>query len=323
METPPSAAPKAKRPVHITVLFGLIGGACFSAVNFALPPLAFAVAVGLISVLGAQELYRGVRRQGGEPNDILGFIACIIFQYAAWARGGERFVSYLPAVLILLLLTALLADLPKQKPKPIINVGSTLLGVVYVGWLSSYFTLMRSSSVTGLHVPGYTTTAEWLTFFVAATTWFSDAGGLFVGRALGRRKLAPEISPAKTIEGAIGGLLCAIGMGVGLGNMLHLPIIHAVILASICAVSGLLGDLAESAFKREVNVKDFGTVLPGHGGVLDRIDSLLFSAPLAYYYVVFVLVSQGIVSVPPATGSISAQQIPIIQHMPDVQTGHR
>ena len=322
METLPGAT-KAKRPVHLTVLFGLIGGATFSAVNFGFGnPLAFAVAVGVISVLGAQELYRGVRRQDGDPNDVLGFIACIIFQYAAWARGGERFVSYLPAVLILLLLTALLAELLKRKPKPIINVGSTLLGAVYVGWLSSYFTLLRSSTVTGLHVPGGTTTAEWLTFFVAATTWFSDAGGLFVGRALGRRKLAPEISPAKTIEGAIGGLLCSMAMGAVLGSFLRLPLLHALVMASICAVAGLLGDLAESAFKREVNVKDFGAVLPGHGGVLDRIDSLLFSAPLAYYYVAFVLVSQGIVTVPPA-GNHSAQQIPVIRHMPDVQTGYR
>jgi len=201
-------------------------------------------------------------------------------------------------VLLLLVLAALLAELLKPRQKPILNVGCMLLGAIYVGWLSSFVTLLCNTKISGLAVPGYTTLAEWLVFFVAATTWCSDAGALFVGSALGRHKLAPTISPAKTLEGAVGGLVCATAVGLVIGHVIHLPIVHAIVLATICAVSGLLGDLFESAFKRDLQMKDFGKVLPGHGGVLDRIDSILVSAPLAYYYMMFVLGGQHIVIFP-------------------------
>lgn len=291
-------APEGKRrPFLVRIFFGLLGGGTFSAILFCLPSYAFAIGVALISVLGAQELYKGVRRQEAEPTEFLGYFACIIFQFVAWKNGGGRFLAYLPAVLLLLVLTSLVAELVKPRQKPILNVGSMLLGAVYVGWLSSYVTLMRSTTFSGLHVPGYTTLAQWLVYFVACTTWFSDAGALFIGSAFGRHKLAPAISPAKTLEGAIGGLLCAWLIGLVVGHAIHLPVAHILILATICAVSGLLGDLFESAFKRDLRMKDFGKVLPGHGGVLDRIDSILVSAPLAYYYILFVLGNQHIIVV--------------------------
>jgi len=134
--------------------------------------------------------------------------------------------------------------------------------------------------------------------FLLFVVWAGDITALYIGRSMGRHKLAPTISPAKTLEGAVGGLICATAVGLVIGHVIHLPPVHAIVLATICAVSGLLGDLFESAFKRDLQMKDFGKVLPGHGGVLDRIDSILVSAPLAYYYMVFVLGGQNIVIFP-------------------------
>lgn len=291
----------------IRVGSGLLGAAAYITVVFAGNGLAFALGVALFSVWGASELYQTVRRQGtGSPTDALGFAACILFQFAAWTHGGSRFAPYLPALLMLLVIATLLSELVKQSElsqeltkqqplllkyqgRPIINVGTTLLGGIYVGWLFSYMTLLRGGMGAPVLVPPIAGThqGQWLVIFVSASTWLSDVGALFIGTGLGRHKLAPSISPAKTWEGSIGGLLCSLAGGALMGLWMRLPLEHAVGLAFLCGLAGQVGDLCELALKRDLGVRDFGTVLPGHGGVLDRIDSLLFAAPLAYYYLLF------------------------------------
>jgi phosphatidate cytidylyltransferase len=282
---------KKRRSITVKIGVGLLGAVFYLTVVFVQPNgLPFALAVAIFSVLGASELYRAVQKQNGEPTEALGYIACVLFQFAAWTHGGTGFASYLPAVLILLMLATLLAELVKQRLHPLVNVGTTLLGAVYVGWLISYLTLLRSTNLAVLTppIPG-TTTAEWLVVFVTGVTWLSDTGALFTGMLIGRRKLAPMISPAKTWEGFIGGLVLSVAFGIGLAGWVHFDIHHAVVLALLCGVFGQVGDLCESALKRDLGVKDFGGWIPGHGGVLDRVDSLLFAAPLAYYYLVFVV----------------------------------
>jgi len=117
----------------------------------------------------------------------------------------------------------------------------------------------------------------------------SDVGAYYTGRALGKRKLAPSISPGKTWEGAVGGVVAALLMA----DLAHfwffreLPLKYAMPLAGIMAILGILGDLAESALKRGAGAKDAANILPGHGGILDRLDSLLFNAPLIYYFARF------------------------------------
>jgi phosphatidate cytidylyltransferase len=282
------------------IVAGVLGAALFIYLVFAANGLPFALAVALFSVFGTLELYRAVKNQGGQPSEFLGVLACVAFQLAAWTHYGQRFAPYLPATLLLLVLTTLLIELGKRRPKPVITVGTTLLGAVYAGWLLSYLTLLHGMQpgmirVSGENVPllvppfPHTTPGEWLVIFVSACTWMSDTGALFVGKALGRHKLAPSISPGKTVEGSVGGVLTSLAVGAGLGYWLHLPTVHALVLAAACAVFGQIGDLCESVLKRDLGIKDFGMVIPGHGGILDRIDSLLFSAPLAYYYVLFFL----------------------------------
>lgn len=284
----------------IRIVVGLLAAAAYISLVFAFNGLPFALSIALLSVLGVKEFYNAVKKQGGEPTEALGLLACVTFQLAAWTHYGQRFAPYLPALLLVLVITTLLAELGKRRPKPIVTIGTTLMGAVYAGWLLSYLTLLHGMQpgmirLNGENVPllvppfANTTPGEWLVIFVSACTWMSDTGALFVGKALGRHKMAPNVSPGKTWEGSLGGVLTSLLTGAGLGIWLHLPLIHALGLAAMCAVFGQIGDLCESALKRDLNIKDFSTVMPGHGGVLDRIDSLLFSAPLAYYYVLFFL----------------------------------
>lgn len=282
----------------IRVVSGLIGAAVYTFLVFVDDGLPFAVMVALISFIGAAELFLAVKKhKGGSPNDILGWVACIAFQYTAWTHYGARFAPYLPALLILLVIFSLLREMIRHRPQPILNIGATLLGAVYVGWLSSYLTLLHGIHLdVGTHsllVPPIrgTTPGEWIVLFVTVCTALSDTGALFIGRSLGRHKMAPSISPGKTWEGSIGGLAFSVIGGSLFGVWLHLPLLHTLILAFLCGASGQIGDLCESALKRDLGIKDFGTVLPGHGGILDRIDSMLFSAPLAYYYVMFFLIA--------------------------------
>jgi phosphatidate cytidylyltransferase len=179
----------------------------------------------------------------------------------------------------------------RRETEPLVNTGVTLLGVFYAGWLMSYLIQLRS-------FPGFispspfpsTPFGAWVVLYVMAMTWTTDAGAYFVGRRFGKHKLAPSLSPNKTIEGSIGGIFFAVLMGLAWGRWINIPIVHCVVLGILCGVLGQIGDLCESAMKRDVGIKDFGGIMPGHGGVLDRFDSLLFTAPVCYYYLVALVV---------------------------------
>ncbi len=128
----------------------------------------------------------------------------------------------------------------------------------------------------------------WLMLLVAVCVWMTDTGAYLVGRKWGRHKLAPALSPNKTVEGSLGGLTLAVVTGVCFGVWIHLPWQHGLAVGLIAGVMGQMGDLFESALKREIGIKDFGGIMPGHGGALDRFDSLLFVTPLAFCYLHFV-----------------------------------
>jgi phosphatidate cytidylyltransferase len=151
---------------------------------------------------------------------------------------------------------------------------------LYFGVLASHFILVRE-------LPDG---RDWL-FFVVLSVWITDTGAYFLGRAIGRHKLAPSISPGKTIEGAIGGVIAGAAAVVLLDYVFEfgLAVEHLVALGLIVPVVTQIGDLAESAIKRALGVKDSSGLIPGHGGVADRLDSLIFAAPVVYYYVLFVI----------------------------------
>jgi phosphatidate cytidylyltransferase len=153
----------------------------------------------------------------------------------------------------------------------------TVSGIIFIGWFLSHFVALRELDLG----------REWV-FFAMFVTFASDSTAYFIGKAIGKHYLAPSISPKKTWEGTIGGILGAIVIGLLLVILLKLPIsyLHSIPLSIAVSIIGQLGDLFESLFKRRVRIKDSGKTIPGHGGFLDRMDSVVFSGVFIYYYVV-------------------------------------
>lgn len=154
-----------------------------------------------------------------------------------------------------------------------------LFGSAYIGWMLSHLILLRGFEC-GIA----------LIFFVFLVTWVSDTAAYYVGSSFGTHKLAPQISPGKTIEGSVGGLVGSVMMVViaKFGFMPWLDLEDCLIVGLLLGSVGQAGDLFESRLKRYAGVKDSGTILPGHGGLLDRVDSLIFTVPVFYYYVMLI-----------------------------------
>lgn len=160
-----------------------------------------------------------------------------------------------------------------------------LVGSLYIGLLFSSFVLLRGlPGRIAVRPFGMADKGAWLMLYAAMCVWATDTFAYFIGRTLGRTPLAPTLSPGKTVEGAIGGLIGAVAVGVGFGLWIQLPWYHSLAVGLVAGLAGQIGDLFESALKREIGIKDFGQIMPGHGGILDRVDSLLFVIPLAYLY---------------------------------------
>ncbi|KHD86528.1 phosphatidate cytidylyltransferase [Heyndrickxia ginsengihumi] len=153
------------------------------------------------------------------------------------------------------------------------KIGFHVISSLYVGMGFHYFIEVRSIGLTYV-------------FYALLIIWATDSGAYFVGRALGKNKLWPEISPNKTVEGALGGIICALIVAIlfSVFSNMDLSTIKLLVIAVILSIFGQIGDLAESAYKRHFGVKDSGNILPGHGGILDRFDSLLFVLPLLYFF---------------------------------------
>jgi phosphatidate cytidylyltransferase len=285
--------------VGIPLLIALV----FTPGNPAFPAWPFTVAVGICASVGAWEYFRAVRMRGFRPTEGLAFVAIVLLQFAAWNVSRGQLVQFLPALLALLVIATLIHQVLRRDPEPLANIGVTFLGVVYVGWLMSYLVFLRSLpgtiqlSVFGAPIPqelnllgiplSLIERGAWFVLYVFAVTWMTDTGAYFIGMRFGKNKLAPRLSPKKTVEGAIGGVLAAMLMSALFGTWIGIPWYHSVLLGPLLGVLGEIGDLCESAIKRDLGLKDFGAVLPGHGGILDRFDSILFTAPVAYYYLVF------------------------------------
>ncbi len=154
------------------------------------------------------------------------------------------------------------------------DLSATFFSSIYVGWLMSHIYLLSQTS-SGFH----------FVLLVLAATWSTDTCAYFVGTNFGRHRLAPVLSPKKSVEGAVGGVAGSVIASVLVGYLSqHMPIINYVVVGLLAGTIGQIGDLAESALKRLAGVKDSGNVIPGHGGILDRFDSLILTAPVVYYF---------------------------------------
>lgn len=250
-------------------------------------PLALLVAV--VAVLGTRELFDFARHQGVEAAAIPGLLSAAAVPIVVWLRFESALLAawlaeawpYLVALWILLVLTWVLASRSAGE-RPLTAAAVTLLGPAYCAVLPAFLLAIRHADHAGRSWPGAV-----LVFFPLVVVWICDSAAMFVGKAVGGPKLAPEISPGKTRSGAIGGLLGAVA-AAALWNQLvmvpfevAIPLVQALVFGAVIGVVGQVGDLAESLFKREAGVKDSSTLIPGHGGVLDRFDSLYFVLPVA------------------------------------------
>ena len=172
------------------------------------------------------------------------------------------------------------------------NMTATIFAIMYISVLFPHFILMREISQELVFVGEYQLTlGESFIWLVLLGTWASDTFAYFFGSAFGKRRLCPSVSPKKSVEGAVAGFIGCIAVIVLLGtSLVQLNLWSTIFLGLLVAIIAPLGDLAESLLKRYVEIKDSGKILPGHGGVLDRFDSLLFVMPLAYYYVWYVFI---------------------------------
>lgn len=244
--------------------------------------------LAVFAVLAALEFFRMAAAKGVRPLEAVGAGAAGFFVILATAAGG---VPWPGATLwVLLVATALVAVTYAiwargVEGEPLVAVSVTVFGAVYTGGMLSSGILLR-------HLPGVE--SAWhgtaLVFAPVLLTWASDTSAYFVGRQWGRTKLIPRVSPGKTVQGSIGALVGTVLVALLYSLVLEqfesyrLGIGTALVFGLLISVTAQIGDLAESLLKRDAGVKDSGAFFPGHGGVLDRVDSLLFTLPLAYLF---------------------------------------
>lgn len=247
-----------------------------------------AVLLGLVAVLAAREFYAMAEEKGARPLRLLGCLVALAFVLLAAfdpAAGPQRAGFGVLLTIAVLAAPTLSIWTRGVAGAPLLSVSTTLTGAVYTGLLLSFALFLR-------HLPG-TVDARHGTALVLAPvilTWTSDTFAYFVGRAWGTRKLIPKVSPGKTVQGAIGAVVGSMLVSVAYAQFLDLFPTHrigtgqALLFGLLISITAQLGDLAESLFKRDAGVKDSGVLLPGHGGALDRFDSLLFTLPVAYFF---------------------------------------
>ncbi len=241
------------------------------------------VALALFAmVAGLYEFWWLARKREMKPDVVVGFVAAAALFVAFYFNSIELIVL----ILILFTISALAAEMLRGAPfdKMIASTGATVVGVLYVVMLGGHLVALRTTTDLMLMPRA----ADLLSFFFLVIMG-SDTGAYYTGRAFGRRKLAPSISPGKTWEGAVGGMLASLLMAA-IAHYWFFPELSlraALPLAAVMNVLGVMGDLTESALKRGAGAKDAAQILPGHGGFLDRLDSLLFNAPLIYYFGLF------------------------------------
>lgn len=243
----------------------------------------FAGAVILCAMIGWHELCKAFKNIDTKLWYGFGMLTVAFILGCAWL-GNTREVLAVMTISTLMILGKVVLD---HKNFDINSAAITVSGIFYIGLSFVHLILLRFTDTTIMIETNIGTISAgcaliWVAFI---GTWASDTFAFFVGSKLGKHKLCPNISPGKTVEGFTGGIFGTVGALIGLAYLFHFSIIHMVILGILIAGVATVGDLVESSFKRLTGIKDSGQILPGHGGVLDRFDSIMFTVPLVYYYI--------------------------------------
>jgi phosphatidate cytidylyltransferase len=272
------------------IISGVIGLLLLVAVVLS-PQAVLGVAVAIMALMALYEFFGAVSHADCKPVKILGYLSCIPLLLIGVAGNGDvlsrvdwllkpniLLFSIFIMMLILLTITVLLHD-----KYSIIDASVTAFGILYISFFFLFLILIRK-------LDG----GQYFIWFVFIGAWVTDTAAYFSGVALGKTKILPEISPKKTLEGSIGGvagcILATIIYGISVNRYIgYIPAYHFIILGFINGILSQIGDWVASAIKRYTGIKDFGSIMPGHGGVLDRFDSILFIAPVVYFYIDFII----------------------------------
>ena len=273
------------RALSGVVLFVVVLGAAYGG------KYSYGALLGLILVVGMMEFYRIASAGGNKPQHVGGLVAGVVLFIAGFAYflGYENTLATDWAIICgaLLYLTLLIPaifiiELFKVSATPLRNIASTLMGIWYVAFpvtLMLFIPLMLGGGVWR---------AEAFLFYLFIV-WANDVFAYLVGVSMGKHRMCERISPKKSWEGFFGGVIGALGMGVLGADVVGGSVAMWLGLAGVVAITGVLGDLVESMFKREAGIKDSGNILPGHGGMLDRFDAVLISSPFAFVYLIIYL----------------------------------
>ena len=239
----------------------------------------FFIVVIIIALLGLKELYSMADKRGYRPSYILGTILILYFIFIS-VYDVYSFNYYIENIIItfFILLSFIIQLFKKDFSKVLAEISITIFGSIYLGYLLSFMLKIKD-------LPN----GNYYLISLLIVTWVNDIGAYLIGSYLGRNKIFPKISPKKTIEGSIGGIIFSIAATFALNKWLNLTFNELIFLGLIIAVIGQIGDLFESVLKRGSGVKDSGTLIPGQGGMLDCLDSLIFTAPVFYYFIILLI----------------------------------
>ena len=251
------------------------------------------VLIAILSLLGMYEFYKVIKSKDMNPISIVGYILCLAYYILL-----NNNMQFKYTILIFTFAVFIMFCIPTLNTKyNFVDISVTMLGFIYVAIFFSFIVLVNIKNVSVLNTNVYI--GKYFVWIIFIASWMCDTAAYYAGRHLGKHKLCPKVSPNKTVEGSIGGLLGSIVSCVVFGqliitygtniNLLHINLFNYALIGLLCGIFSQFGDLAASSIKRHVNVKDYGNLIPGHGGILDRFDSILFSSVIVYYYLTFIL----------------------------------
>ena len=232
----------------------------------------------IVSLIGLHELYRVLKFEKELPG-LLGYLAVLAYYFILWIEGNQ-FVTLLLVSSLMLMMTAYVITFPKYSTE---QITMAFFGIFYVGVMLSFVYQVRN-------MPD----GQFLVWLILLSSWGCDTCAYCAGMLFGKHKMAPKLSPKKSMEGAVGGVAGAAILGFAFGKIFETkmgfvaePALICMIACAIAAVISQIGDLAASGIKRNHDIKDYGTLIPGHGGILDRFDSMIFTAPAIYFAVLY------------------------------------
>ena len=274
METRTDASPQARSPRFTRELTTLVAAPLAIWIIGWAPTLIFDLAIAVITSLALYEfLSLGLRKGYTIPVTLCILVALFILAAFVLEPVSVEMGVFLALLVIPAAYVMTGGDLDQALP----SSGIAVLATLYVGMLGGSLIRLRND---------FGAVGAKLVFFLLLVVWCGDAGAYYIGKKFGRTRLSPRISPKKTVEGGVGGCVVAILVALVIRSTFfpEFPLLHVMIAGVILSITGVIGDLAESMWKRSAAVKDSGSLIPGHGGFLDRFDSIFFTAPILYCY---------------------------------------